>query len=113
MKTNYLTTLSTTFNPFSRTAIVPRLFLQLLPPKAHNTIKIERKVLPKTSTAPAKLDLGFKDGQKMTFTWAERQSGLTREAANMKEDKPVLLSDIVDAVDRHARVLSRKEELQG
>lgn len=31
----------------------------------------------------------------------------------MKEDKPVLLSDIVDAVDRHARVLSRKEELQG
>lgn len=30
-----------------------------------------------------------------------------------KQDKAVLLSDVVGAVDRHARILSRKEELQG
>ena len=111
MKTTYLTTLSASFNPFSRTSHVPRLFLQLLPVKAHSQIRISQKVLPRTSTAPSQLELGFKDGRKMSFSWAERKRGeVPGKGGN---DKEAQLKDIVEEVERHARILGRKEELSG
>lgn len=122
MRTTYLTSLRTTFNPFSRTSHVPRLFLQLLPVNAHKSIKITQAVLPRTTKTPATLELGFKDGRTMTFSWAERAAGQRGVGAGAegekvkmgeKEEKQTQLADIVEEVERHARILGRKEELQG
>jgi len=113
MRTTYLTSLRTAFNPFSRTSHVPRLFLQLLPVNAHKSIKITQSVLPRTTKNPATLELGFKDGKTMTFSWVERVKGQQTFAADGKEEKPTQLADIVEEVERHARILGRKEELQG
>lgn len=116
MRTTYLTSLTTTFNPFSTTSHVPRLFLQLLPVNAHKSIKITQKVLPRTTALPATLELGFKDGKGMKFEWVERRKtgsgdGYVKEGG--AREKQVQLADIVEEVERHARVLGRKEELQG
>lgn len=118
MRTTYITSITTSFNPFSRTSGVPRLFLQLLPVKAHKDIKITQTVLPRSSTQPAILELGFKDGAKRKYSWTEQaiQSRAEAEVAAAKkspEDTPTQLSDIVEEVNRHARILGRKEELQG
>ena len=118
MRTTYLTSLKTTFNPFSPTSHVPRLFLQLLPVNAHKSIKISQSVLPRTTTTPASLELGFKDGKSMTFSWTERvKRKLDADGAAAgevrKEEKQTQLADIVEEVERHARILGRKEELQG
>lgn len=113
MRTTYLTSLNTSFNPFSPTSHVPRLFLQLLPAKAHRDIKISQSVLPRSSPQPAQLELGFKDGKKMKFSWVEQAKARTAGAEQQKAEKQVQLSDIVEEVERHARVLGRKEELSG
>lgn len=108
MITTYLTTLKTSFNPFQVTSKVPRLFLNALPPEVHKTVKITTTQLPRTSTAPAELELGFKDGKTMKFTWAaDKLSG------NAKRAQGASLPDIIEEVDRHARGLARKEELSG
>lgn len=118
MRTTYLTSLSTTFNPFSQASHVPRLFLQLLPVNAHKSIKITQSVLPRTSKTPATLELGFKDGKAMKFSWTERakrkmDAGAAATGEVRKEEKQTQLADIVEEVERHARILGRKEELQG
>lgn len=118
MRTTYLTSLTTSFNPFSQSSHVPRLFLQLLPVNAHKTIKISQKVLPRTSTNPAILELGFKDGKQMKFAWTERAKRTAQVEGSQgkmqeKEQKQTQLADIVEEVERHARILGRKEELQG
>lgn len=112
MKTTYLTSLTATFNPFSRTAVVPRLVIQLLKPDSHKNIAIKSTQLPQTSNQPATLELGFKDGQKMTYRWAEEDlgKGLDKDG---KKKKVTKLDDVVWAVDKHARILGRKEELSG
>jgi large subunit ribosomal protein L53 len=112
MKTKYLTSLSLAFNPFSRTGKVPRLFLSLLPPAAHKSVQIKQEQLPRASTAPSYLELGFKDGKNMKWEWTEEdvKGGLDKDG---KEKKIVKLKDVVDEVDRHARILGRKEELAG
>jgi len=107
MKTAYLTTLTTRFNPFQPTSKVPRLFLSLLPPSAHRSIKISTTQLPRSSNLPATLELGFKDGKTMKFSWGGEAVERGKKAENVK------LQDIVEEVDRHARVLGRKEELAG
>lgn len=109
MKTTYLTTLHAAFNPFSRTGIVPRLFLNLLPANAHKTIAIKTTQLPRGSPQPAALELGFKDGNKLKYTWPE----LSKEQVAAAEQKPPSIHDIVAEVDRHARITGRKEELAG
>ena len=109
MKTTYLTTLTTAFNPLSRSSHVPRLFLQLLPVNAHKSIKISQVVLPRSTKSPATLELGFKDGRKMEFSWAEK----VKNPIEGKFEKQTQLTDIVEEVERHARILGRKEELQG
>ena len=112
MKTRYLTSLSLAFNPFSRTGKVPRLFLSLLPPAAYKSIQIKQTQLPRTSTQPAFLELGFKDGKKMKWEWTDQDAAETIDKDG-KEKKIVKLEDVVGEVDRHARILGRKEELAG
>ncbi|ETN37196.1 uncharacterized protein HMPREF1541_08186 [Cyphellophora europaea CBS 101466] len=109
MKTTYLTSLKAAFDPFSRTAIVPRLFLGLLPTNAHKSIQIKTTQLPRNSNQPALLELGFKDGKKMSYTWVEQ----SREEAKKADVKPATIQDIIAEVDKHARITGRKEELSG
>ena len=111
MKTRYLTSLTTAFNPFSVTGKVPRLFLNLLPANAHKSIAIKTTQLPRTSKQPASLVLGFKDGKTMTYTWAEKSE--TEGVAGGKPQEIVSLQDVVQEVERHARMTGRKEELAG
>lgn len=106
MKTSYITSLTTRFNPFTRSSKVPRLVLSLLGPAAQRTVKINTTQLPKSSAEPSILELGFKDGKTMKWTWdAEGTEIGKKEQAGIKH--------IVEEVDRHARVLKRKEELSG
>ena len=107
MKTSYLTSLTARFNPFTPSSKVPRLVLSLLGPSAQKTIKITTTQLPRSSAETSILELGFKDGKMMKWTWGERvaEGGRKKEQASIK--------DIEEEVDRHARVLKRKEELSG
>ncbi|EXJ56678.1 hypothetical protein A1O7_07022 [Cladophialophora yegresii CBS 114405] len=95
MITTYLTTLRATFNPFSPSSKIPRLFLTLLPANAHKTLQIKSQALPRYSHEPSTLELGFKDGKVQG------------------PGEKVTLQDIVEEVNRHARGLARKEELSG
>ena len=115
MKTKYLTQLTTSFNPFSLTSRVPRLFLNTLPPNAHKAIQIKNKALPRTSTAPASLELTFKDGKKMTYEWTEDDVRKVEPGSvEAKQRKKVAtLQTVIAEVDRHARMAGRKEELNG
>ncbi|EXJ87067.1 hypothetical protein A1O3_04025 [Capronia epimyces CBS 606.96] len=110
MITTYVTSLKVAFNPFLATSKVPRLFLTLLPPEAHKTIKITTAQFPRTSTASALLELGFKDGKTMKYTWEIESSSAEDKTTKTKK---VGLNDIVEEVNRHARGLARKEELTG
>jgi large subunit ribosomal protein L53 len=112
MKTAYLTSLTTAFNPFSQTAKVPRLFLNLLPPAAHRSIQIKNTQLPRTSTQPAFLELGFKDGKKLKYEWSE-EDFKKADGPEAKKKKVAKLQDVVEEVDRHARITGRKEDLNG
>lgn len=122
MKTTYLTSLTATFNPFLPTSKVPRLLLSRLPASAYKNVKVTAKQLPRTSTAPSTLELAFKDGKTLKYSWAletEEEKAAARAAAlagesgaRLKKEK-VKLADIVEEVDRHARGLSRAEELKG
>ena len=114
MKTTYLTTLSATFNPFLPNSKIPRLVLSTLPAAAHRTVKIKSTQLPRSSTAPSTLQLGFKDGKTLKYSWVQETPERIAEArAANKPIESVKLRDIVWEVDRHARVLSRQEDLKG
>lgn len=69
-------------------------------------------MLPRASTQPSFLELGFKDGKKMKWEWTE-QDVTGRVGKDGKEKKVVKLEDVVEEVDRLARILRRKEELAG
>ena len=111
MITTYITSLKTAFNPFQATSKVPRLFLNLLPAEAHKSIKISAKQFPRTSTAPAVLELGLKDGKTLKYSWDA--DALKSTASTQQKVKRTSLQDIVEEVNRHARVLDRKAELSG
>jgi 39S ribosomal protein L53/MRP-L53 len=113
MKTTYLTTLNLAFNPFSRTSKVPRLFLGLLPPAAYKTIQMKQSQLPRSSTSPSFLELGFKDGKKLRYEWTEEDLQAGKLDKDGKVKQVVKLDDIVTEVDRLARIQGRKEELAG
>lgn len=114
MKTTYLTSLTASFNPFLPTSKIPRLVLSLLPASAHRAVKITSKQLPRSSTDPSTLELNFKDGKTLKYSWALEtpESKAAAKAAN-KKTEVVKLRDIIWEVDRHARVLSRQEDLKG
>ncbi|KAH0832666.1 mitochondrial 54S ribosomal protein YmL44 [Fonsecaea pedrosoi] len=111
MITTYLTSLKARFNPFSASSKIPRLFLTLLPADAHKTLKISSTALPRRSSEPSTLELGFKDGKVVKYSWGAEAP---QQASSKKgSGEKVTLTDIVEEVDRHARVLARKEELAG
>ena len=49
----------------------------------------------------------------MSFSWVEQVKVKTDGEEKQKVEKQTGLSDIVEEVERHARVLGRKEELEG
>ena len=60
MITRFLTDVRVKFNPFSPRAKPARLFLSLIPPNARSEgMKVETKMLPRTSKEPATLDVKF------------------------------------------------------
>jgi large subunit ribosomal protein L53 len=120
MKTAYLTTLSTTLSPFSAHAKTPRLILSLLPPNARTRIAIKTTLLPRSSALvqPATLEMGFKDGKKMQWTWMPKakksgEGGVGKSQGGKRLDEGAKVKDVVEEVERHYRVLARKEELAG
>ncbi|KAJ6260391.1 54S ribosomal protein L44 [Drechslerella dactyloides] len=96
MLTKFLTNVAVSFNPFSKLSKSTRLFLSLLPPDARQTIKIQTKVLPRTSEDAPKIAVTFKDGKLMEL-----------------EPGKLSIKDLVEEVDRHSRMLRKKEELGG
>ena len=109
MKAMYLTSLTAKINPFSTNSKVPRLFIALLPSNAHKILKMNVTQLPRASTAPALLELGFKDGKTMKWSWG----GVAEKPVEGKREEKVGLQDVVEEVERHTRQLGRKEELSG
>ena len=60
MITRFITEVNTKFNPFSAAARSTRLFLSSLPANARNQgMKIDTKLLPRTSVDPAFLQVKF------------------------------------------------------
>ncbi|KAF2468096.1 uncharacterized protein BDR25DRAFT_57659 [Lindgomyces ingoldianus] len=97
MITRFLTDVRLKFNPFSPRSKSARLFLSLIPPSARvDGMKIESKMLPRHSKEPASLALKFKDGKEM----------------DLELDK-MRITEVMERVDRHSRLLARKEELLG
>ncbi|THY36511.1 hypothetical protein D6D01_00390 [Aureobasidium pullulans] len=98
MITRFLTSVSTAFSPFNpKSGKTARNFLALLPPNARSTMKIDVKQLSRAdANRPALLALKFKDGKEM----------------NLDLDT-LKIKDIMTEVDRHSRMLGRKEELAG
>ncbi|KAL5379389.1 hypothetical protein DPSP01_008457 [Paraphaeosphaeria sporulosa] len=97
MITRFLTDVRVRFNPFSPRAKPARIFLSLIPPNARaDGMKVETKMLPRTSTEPATLDVKFKDGKEL----------------KLELDK-MRIPEVMEEVDRHSRLLARKEELTG
>lgn len=106
MQTRFLTSLSTTINPFSQLSKTPRLFLALLPPDSRSRIKINVKQLARASPDPSTLNLTFKDGKEMNFVFKDIDI-----AAKEAGEEKIKLSDILEEVERHCRILGRKEDL--
>ncbi|KAF8430304.1 hypothetical protein EV426DRAFT_13180 [Tirmania nivea] len=106
MITRYFTSVTATFSPFSRTGKTARLFLSLLPSNARqmgvkvvtNVIHIPPKMLKgKEGKGPESwVGVTFKDGKEIKL-----------ETSNMG------IKDLVEEVDRHSRLLARKDELAG
>ncbi|THX17480.1 hypothetical protein D6D13_00827 [Aureobasidium pullulans] len=98
MITRFLTSVSTAFSPFNpKSGKTARNFLALLPPNARSTMKIDVKQLSRAdANKPGLLALKFKDGKEM----------------NLDLDT-LKIKDIMTEVDRHSRMLGRKEELAG
>ena len=119
MITTYLTSLKTTFNPFSPSSKIPRLFLTVLPANTHKALQIKSTPLPRHSTEPSTLELGFKDGRVVKYSWGgspapvEGTQGIAPVKGKKAGGEKVTLQDIIDEVNRHARVSARKEELSG
>jgi len=116
MKTKYLTSLTTTLSPFSPHAKVPRLILSLLPADARTRIAIKTTLLPRAAalTQPATLEMAFKDGRVMKWSWPPRaRSGKAEEGVVGKRPEEAKLADVVEEVERHYRGLARVEELAG
>ncbi|KAF1808972.1 hypothetical protein P152DRAFT_178658 [Eremomyces bilateralis CBS 781.70] len=94
MITRFLTDVSASFNPFSPRAKTVRSFLALLPANARQTMKVNVKVLPRTSAEDGSLSLQFKDGKQLEV-----------DLQRLK------IKEVMEEVDRHSRKLGRQAEL--
>ncbi len=75
MITRFITSVSTSFNPFSRSAKTARSFLAHLPPNARQTMAINTKLLPRDTKDKAVLQLKFSESQLLSSSWASRVAG--------------------------------------
>ncbi|KAF2806075.1 uncharacterized protein BDZ99DRAFT_395369 [Mytilinidion resinicola] len=97
MITRFLSEVRTSFNPFSPLSKTARTFLAQLPPDARSQgMVIKSTILPRTSTQKPELAVKFKDGKKLKLDLATMRS-----------------TEVMAEVDRHSRILARKEELSG
>ena len=110
MRTRYLQSLAATFNPHLnlKSHKIPRIMLSFIGSVARSAtgggMKVKTNVLPAASKEPSSLILTFKDGKELR--WAERsQDEGTWDLAK------VSVKDVVEEVERHSRILKRKEEL--
>lgn len=49
----------------------------------------------------------------MKFSWAEPPQGDANAPSGLRDERQTTLQDVVEEVERHARVLGRQEELAG
>jgi large subunit ribosomal protein L53 len=114
MITRFLTDVRVKFNPFSPRAKPARLFLSLIPPNARaDGMKIETKMLPRTSTEPATLDVKFSTSRLESIVPGTSKI-ITEDGKEMKlELDKMRIPEVMEEVDRHSRMLARKEELTG
>ena len=75
---------------------------------------IKSNILPSNSSQPSSLVLNFKDGKVMHFVELNDD---TKEPGKMGDDtwdlRKMGTKDIVEEVDRHSRLLMRKDDLAG
>ncbi|MCJ1332134.1 39S ribosomal protein L44, mitochondrial [Thelotrema lepadinum] len=96
MITRFITHLSLRFNPFSPRAKVCRSVLAQFGPSSFSKIKFDNKVLPRDSGEASSLKIKFQDGKEMSL-----------------DTEKLGFNDIMEEVDRHSRMLARKQELAG
>jgi large subunit ribosomal protein L53 len=116
MMTRFLTSVSTAFSPFNpKSGKTARNFLALLPPNARSTMKIDIKQLPRSDAdKPAVLALTFSIALPPTHAFVPLLTMPTEDGKEMNLDLEQLkIKDIMTEVDRHSRMLGRKEELAG
>ena len=97
-----VTTFRATINPFSRYSHACRIFLSILRTPAttpansptHIDIKVTR--LPRNSTQPAEMTVGFRGGKELRLE---------------VEKKGMKIGDVVEEVERVARAIQREESL--
>lgn len=118
MITRFLTEVRVAFNPFSPRSKPARLFLSLIPADARASgMSVQSKLLPRTSNENATLDVKF----SMCLCPRQRRSAdrkLTRLSVEDGKEMKLNLSnmritEVMEQVDRHSRMLARKEELTG
>ena len=121
MITRFLTEVRVAFNPFSPRSKPARLFLSLIPADARASgMNVQSKLLPRTSKENATLDVKFsmypsciavllplKVDRKLTRPSAEDGKEMKLNLSNMR------ITEVMEQVDRHSRMLARKEELTG
>ncbi|KIW07608.1 uncharacterized protein PV09_01558 [Verruconis gallopava] len=94
MISQFISGVSAKFNPFVRAQRMPRLFLSMLPPDSRTSMKISVSQLPRDSAEKGSLSVTFKDGMEMSFN-----------------PEKVKIKEVMAEVDRHSRMLARKENL--
>lgn len=142
MQTTQLTTLLTQFNPLSSAPahLIPRLLLARLPSTPLGAggalIKTTTKILPSNSKEPARLVIGFKGGETLTFVESTRrlekserrrrkERGEVGKGEVLVEEQGVELGkgeidlgrmridDVLEEVGRRCRILGRREMIGG
>jgi large subunit ribosomal protein L53 len=117
MISNFITTVSAKFNPFTRSQRMPRIFLSMLPPTARTSMKISVAQLPRESAENGSLSLTFStylkirvDGCKVCRE--QKDWCAVEDGKEMSFDpETIKIKDVVAEVDRHSRMLARKEDL--
>ncbi|KAB8229212.1 hypothetical protein ETB97_006563 [Aspergillus alliaceus] len=99
-----ITTLRTSFNPFSQASRPCRLLLSILrnpnttPASSPTHIDIKVKQLPRVSTEQPEVTVGFKGGKELKIEVGKR---------GMK------IGDVIEEIARVGRAIEREESLKG
>jgi large subunit ribosomal protein L53 len=114
MMTKYLTEITARINPFNKRARSARVLLSLVGGEARaRGLLIRNVVLPRASQEPPVLELKFSPSPPSVLD-VQVANGEKEDGKELKMDLRVArISDIVDEVDRHSRMLARKEDLYG